>query len=70
MERGEKRGGTRRGVEIRQGASKPGEYAYTSAFHSTMKPMKIDLAEGDIFDFGGRCCDERVARVMSSLESA
>lgn len=30
--------------------------------------QEVDLAEGDIFDFGGRCCDEMVARVLDRLE--
>lgn len=29
---------------------------------------EIDLAEGDIFEFGGACCDRMVARVQAALE--
>ncbi|HET7758210.1 MAG TPA: RNA polymerase sigma factor [Steroidobacteraceae bacterium] len=28
----------------------------------------IDLAEGDVFEFGGGCCDRMVARVLAILE--
>jgi RNA polymerase sigma factor (sigma-70 family) len=31
---------------------------------------EIDLAEGDIFEFGGRCCDEMVAAVLAALGSS
>jgi len=30
---------------------------------------EIDLAEGDIFEFGGRCCDEMVGRVLTGLDA-
>ncbi len=30
---------------------------------------EIDLAEGDIFEFGGRCCDEVVGRVLAGLDA-
>jgi RNA polymerase sigma factor (sigma-70 family) len=29
----------------------------------------IDLAQGDIFEFGGRCCDRVVAAVLASIEA-
>lgn len=29
--------------------------------------QEVDLAEGDIFEFGGRCCDEMVARVLEGI---
>ncbi len=31
---------------------------------------EVDLAEGDIFEFGGRCCDEMVARVLDRITLA